>query len=170
MTDLLALALEEYTRQHERATLAVARTPALRDRAEATCRAWLSIVLRLGGTHPHAAPLLAEEARAAPEWTAADHTLIAAHRLAPLDLIHKVIAHARDQAFAVAIGHTEKSAHPEQSKPQAEQSKDAQTTSFQRFNALKTLARRLGCLTPVRLPAHPEPVEGPEATPQRKAA
>jgi hypothetical protein len=98
MTTLAAFAQAEYTRRHEQAVIAVANRRLNRDRAERTCAAWLSIVLRLGGTHPHAARLLSEEADGAPSWPARLHIICAADRLAPLAVCHRALDHARAQA------------------------------------------------------------------------
>lgn len=214
---LLRFALEEYTRTLERARLAVAEAPARRDKAERDCRAWLSIVLRLGHPHPDAGPWLDEtpilpgagverDKRLATrtireadgggvQASDPDPTLIA-HRIAPLESVHAVLSRYRDHAFAVALGHPEpwELAQASGQEPGRRHDRAAGISTpggnsaaggcqkaqeagaaWQRFEMLKTLARRLNCWTPVSVrPEQSRPQaeqsKGPEAKPMEQAA
>ena len=142
MTTPLETALHEFDRLRDKASVDLGSRRVDPDRANSLLCAWLSMVLRLGGNHPAAAPWLERSRAEAPQWDYLTHRIYAAHELAPLAQVHRAIEHARDQAFAAAAA----SENP---------------AALSRWHDLRALARALGLHSPVKLP---------QVTTERKAA
>ena len=132
----LETALHEFERLRDKASVDLGNRRVDPTRANRLLCAWLSIVLRLGGTHPAAKPWLARSRAEAPGWDEPAHRIWAAFELAPLDQVHRALEHARDHAFAQALGH---------------EPADCGTT--QRWRDLRALSHALGLHSPVKLPA-----------------
>ena len=99
---LSAFALQEYVRRREKAAILAGQAPAARGQVMAALRCWLTILIRAGGDHGDAAPLLAEAARIAPHFTPAQHRALAADDLAAGKQWRHELARARDNAILAA--------------------------------------------------------------------
>ena len=129
-------AIHEFERLRDKASVDLGNRRVDPARADRLLCAWLSMVLRLGGDHPAAAPWLARSRAEAPAWAEPAHRSCAAFELAPLDQVHRALEHDRDHAFAQAVGH-----------------EPADCAAARRWRDLRSLSHALGLHSPVKLPA-----------------
>ena len=130
----LETALHEFERLRDKASVDLGNRRVDPARANRLLCAWLSMVLRLGGDHPAAAPWLARSRAEAPAWDEPAHRIWAAFELATHDQVHRALDHARGAAFAAAAADPKNRA------------------ALSRWRDLHALAAALGLTGPVILP------------------